>query len=284
MSLLNNGLIAVLITCHNRKDKTLECLEFLFQATLPQGLSIEIFLVDDGSVDGTSDLVNQKFPKVKIIKGNGSLYWNQGMRLAWKTALQEKKFDYYVWLNDDTIIDNDAFKQLFNRLIESGQTSIIVGACRDKLGENKFSYGLKNNKKTILPNERLVRGNIMNGNLVLIPSKICNKIGILSQNYTHAYGDHDYGLRAIENGFYIYTTKKFIATCSLHEKPPAWCDPNVNLIDRLKSFKSPLGLNIREYLYYVKRFERDNIYLAAIKALLKCLHPRIYYRISKKKG
>ena len=45
--------IAVLLTCHNRKVKTISCLKSLYEATLPKGFSLEIFLVDDGSVDGT---------------------------------------------------------------------------------------------------------------------------------------------------------------------------------------------------------------------------------------
>ena len=47
--------IAVLITCYNRKDKTLLCLESLFkQQGLGIDFSLAVFLVDDGSTDGTA--------------------------------------------------------------------------------------------------------------------------------------------------------------------------------------------------------------------------------------
>ena len=49
-----NKNIAVLITCHNRKLKTLKCLTALHNATLPKNHMMDIFLVDDGCSDGTA--------------------------------------------------------------------------------------------------------------------------------------------------------------------------------------------------------------------------------------
>ena len=83
--------IAVLLTCHNRKDKTLLCLKALYdQEGLNSDYLIEVFLVDDASTDGTAAAIKDKFPLVNIIQGNGYLFWNQGMRLAWKTATKTK--------------------------------------------------------------------------------------------------------------------------------------------------------------------------------------------------
>ena len=82
--------IAVLLACHNRKDKTISCLNSLFNANLFLNYSLEVYLVDDCSTDGTSEAVTNFFPNVNIIRGNGNLYWNQGMRLAWKTSVKKK--------------------------------------------------------------------------------------------------------------------------------------------------------------------------------------------------
>ena len=59
--------IAVLLTCHNRKDKTLSCLSSLFAATERYNLSkeegknvgLDIFITDDGCTDGTADAIRQ---------------------------------------------------------------------------------------------------------------------------------------------------------------------------------------------------------------------------------
>ena len=45
--------LAVLITCHNRKTKTIECLNSLYKNDIPKSLMLDVFLVDDGSVDGS---------------------------------------------------------------------------------------------------------------------------------------------------------------------------------------------------------------------------------------
>ena len=47
--------IAAILTCFNRKEKTLVCLRSLF-SIIP---NIEVYLTDDGCTDGTFDIVNQ---------------------------------------------------------------------------------------------------------------------------------------------------------------------------------------------------------------------------------
>ena len=54
---MRNSELAVLLTCHNRKDKTLACLESFYLAEKPVGYTFDIFLVDDGSTDGTNNAV-----------------------------------------------------------------------------------------------------------------------------------------------------------------------------------------------------------------------------------
>lgn len=54
--------IAVIITCHNRKEKTLHCLTNLFEAKKAYGhneVRLAVFLTDDGCTDGTAEAVDQ---------------------------------------------------------------------------------------------------------------------------------------------------------------------------------------------------------------------------------
>ena len=108
--------IAVLLTCYNRKEKTLRCLKSLndtYKRTESKHF-VEIFLTDDGCTDGTSDAVlalDIDFT-IHILKGSGSLYWNGGMNHSWKEAIKHGGFDGYLWLNDDTIILDDFWKDI----------------------------------------------------------------------------------------------------------------------------------------------------------------------------
>ena len=106
--------LAILMTCHNRKESTIVCLELLFNNELPVNFNIDVFLVDDGSTDGTTAAVNTAFPKVIVIKGNGQLFWNRGMRLAWEQATLNKQYDFYLWLNDDIELFKDSLEVIFN--------------------------------------------------------------------------------------------------------------------------------------------------------------------------
>ena len=276
--------IAVLLTCHNRKDKTLLCLDSFFKAEKPSGFSFDIFLVDDGSNDGTSCQVLKKYPSIKVIQGDGNLFWNKGMRLAWKTAIKKQEYNFYLWLNDDTNIDNDSLIQLFecyneykNRQVSE---SIVVGSCRNEIDIDEFSYGLRKNGNIIVPNDNLQNGNMLNGNLVLISKAVYTKLDILSNCYTHAMGDYDYGLRALENGIELITTKKYIATCESNIGLPKWRDPKLGLLDRWIALHTPIGLNIKEYKIFRKRFWPKNYIMSILKVYLRCLAPSFYNKIS----
>ena len=86
--------LAVLLTCFNRKATTLRCLEQLNKQNITA--SMDVFLCDDGSTDGTSDAIKKLFPQVYIIRGSGNLFWNRGMLTAWRKACETKDYDAYI--------------------------------------------------------------------------------------------------------------------------------------------------------------------------------------------
>ena len=103
--------IAILITCYNRKEKTLNCLKNIYELDKSDDVELDIFIVDGGSSDGTPKEVSHLYPNVKIEVSEG-LYWAGGMRRAWKNAISFRNYDYYWLLNDDTSIYADCLKRL----------------------------------------------------------------------------------------------------------------------------------------------------------------------------
>ena len=67
--------IAILITVHNRKEKTLACLKNLYAQQLPNAVEIEVYLTDDSCTDGTVEAIRIHYPQTNIIKGDGNLFW-----------------------------------------------------------------------------------------------------------------------------------------------------------------------------------------------------------------
>jgi len=269
--------VAVLLTCFNRNDKTQKCLDNLFKQELPNGFNLQVFLCDDGSTDGTSEMIESIFPAVHLSKGNGSLYWNGGMDLAWKKAIEFDAYDFYIWLNDDTILLPKALLNIFQTFTNLKNPGVITAACRIP-NTNIFSYGGWSGYGPIVPNGSIQEVALISGNFVLIPKIIVDKIGSLSPKFTHYLGDYDYGLRAIEVGFQCYTTAEYLAEC--HTNPlPYWGNPKYNLKTRWKMLHDVKGQAFLEYAYF--KFRHYGIVIG-IKTLvdtyLKVIYPHGYFR------
>jgi GT2 family glycosyltransferase len=231
--------IAILITCYNRKEKTLSCLTTLFNCVVPDGYKFDVYLVDDGSTDGTSNAIKERFPQINIVQGTGNLFWTRGMHLAWKTAAKVKDYNFYLWLNDDTILYDYCLGELLecNRL--SRENCIISGLIEDE--SKKIIYGGTDNlKKMLQATDNLQQIARMNGNVVLVPQVVVAIIGILDPVLWHDLGDVDYGLRATKADIKVYSTRKAIASgysnnfCRVRK----W---NTNIIKRFRQLYSPLG-------------------------------------------
>ena len=272
--------IAILITSHNRKDTTLNCLNSLYAAQVPVGYLFEVFLVDDGSTDGTGEAVKKNFPQVFLIKGNGELFWNQGMRLAWQTACSQTDYEYYLWLNDDTLIEDNALVQLFEVAFEAAKAEnkpvLVTGACRDRASGAGFTYGGRTDFGPVIPNGKIQSCRYINGNIVLVPKMIFKEVGMLAEDYTHALGDIDYGLFAQRFGFKCYTTKSYVASCPPNPGNQSWCNPAVGISERWKSFNEPKGLHIKEYISFRKKHWPATYWIYVFKAYMKFLFPGLY--------
>lgn len=250
--------IVVLMTCFNRKDTTLSCLDHLFVAA-KEKCDLEVVLVDDGSSDGTADAVGSRHPRVTVVKGSGSLYWNGGMRLAWCTAL-DIPTDFFLWLNDDTHLRIDAIENLLKCYNEQhSRKSIIVGHTVDP-DSGELSYGgyrvsergiSKLHFRRLRENEILC--DTMNGNCVLFPASVTKDVGINSANYRHAFGDIDLGFRARRNGYNLIQLGTPVAKQARNSQ----YDRSVEKLD-LQNWRfilfNPKGVPINEWL----RFCRDH--------------------------
>jgi len=227
---------AVLITCFNRVEKTLECLRHLYLCRLPDGVEFDVWLNDDGCTDGTGERVSKVFPTVNIIKGSGHDYWCGGMRRVWNAAARYFDYDGYLWLNDDTMVNADALEML---LAERSGEKILVGAVCGKDG--RATYGGEDSNGFVIPDGTWHRLRQMNGNVVWVPRSVFLRLGNFDRYWTHAYGDGDYSRTANEKGIGVYLTPAFIGVCEKNSRLVDWRNPDVPLIKRLKSLYSPLG-------------------------------------------
>lgn len=238
--------IAVLMTVHNRCRTTLRSLKHLYDNEGKE--MFEVFLTDDGSTDGTTETVRMKFPNVHIIKGSGNLYWNRGMIEAWKEA---SKIDpeFYLWLNDDTMLHPSAVRDILQTYNEVEHMSIVSGVIVSSDMET-VSYGGWINNKLVDINGQNQQVQRINGNFVLIPRCVYKKLGMLDPFFLHSFGDWEYGHRAMKNGIKLYVTPKYVGVCDRHDEIRGCFNPRNNLITRYKVLYSPFGINPIQQFYF----------------------------------
>lgn len=272
--------IAVIMTVHNRKEKTLRCLDCLYSNDIPEGYDFDVYLTDDGCTDGTPDAVWELFPDVHIIKGDGNLYWNRGMYVAWEEAAKVKDYDYYLWLNDDTFIYNHCTQSLVEASENKGNKAIIVGATVDTVTKHTPTYGGRIKGKGIAPaQETLVAVDYFNGNVVLIPRSVYQALGNLDYYFTHSKGDFDYGLRAVKAGIKIYQVGMYVGECDVHPTLGKWCDPKAPFKDRWKMLHKPNGMPPKETFHLEKR--HYGLCIASfhyLTTILRCVCPQVWIK------
>lgn len=255
--------IAAILTCFNRREKTLSSLTGLREMTLPHGATLSIFLTDDNSQDGTGQAVMKRFPDVNLLQGSGSLFWGGGMRLAFAEAIKQD-FDFYFWVNDDTFLFPDALERLlstYEYVAKVQKEAIVVGSIYDP-GSGEFSYGgrsrgsklrpLKN--MPIQPTDSPQQCYTANGNCLLVPRAIVNGIGNISPCYTQTMGDYDYSLRARKAGFTVWIAPGWAGTCSKNPFGGVWRDPQVPLRERLRLQIKPKGLPPKEWGLFTRTY------------------------------
>ncbi|RYE28327.1 MAG: glycosyltransferase family 2 protein [Sphingobacteriaceae bacterium] len=277
--------IAVLLTTFNRKQKTIACLQNLYQQQLPGDVRLDIFLTDDHSSDGTADAVKTQFPQVHLYYGSGSLFWAGGMRKTWQNAINTNP-NYYLLLNDDTLLVDTAISTLISCSIDSkrknDQAAICVGSTADN-ETGKISYGGKNlvdknswGKETFVFNETEITDcDFANANILLVPAEIVDNIGILSTAFTHGLADYDYTIKAKKAGYGLVVAPGFLGTC-IDDHGNNWKSAKTTLKERIAYLKSPKGLAYHEFLGFVKAHFPKSYLNVFIKLWLKTLFPVLW--------
>lgn len=250
--------VAAVLTSHNRREQTLACLEGL-RGQAAGTAQVDVFLLDAASGDGTPDAVAERFPEVTLLRGSSDLYWNGGMRLALAHAVAGN-YDYYLWINDDTHLDDGALARLLRTdtaLAERGAgPAITVGSTRDPDtgaltygGVRRRDHGRPLHFTLIPPGTEPVAAETMNGNCVLVPRAVVERVGNLDEVYTHGIGDFDYGLRARRAGCGVFVAPGTVGTCA---RNPA--DTPLPMRQELRRLVSPKGLPPREWATFARRW------------------------------
>lgn len=298
--------IAVLLTCFNRKEKTLSCLAGLYESQRVYNernsspTELEVFLTDDGCTDGTALAVKASFAgkSIHILQGTGNMFWAGGMRFAWKEALKHhKEWDYYLLLNDDTTINAYCFNELMHTeaysLDHYKQLAVVSGITCSADDPTKITYG-----GDIIPNRfngrqiRLGRSSepqmvdLTNANILLVPKEVVDKIGIFYEGYKHGRADNDYSMLARRKGIPVLITPGACGTCENdHGSKVDFQDKVINMSqkERTAYFNHPIRCN-HDYLTFIRRNMPARYPLSLMFRMMLTYCPKLYFRINGARG
>lgn len=106
--------VAIVIVCLNARDFVLGCVKSIQEAEW-NGKTYEVICSDNGSADGTVEVLRRDFPWVRIIE-NGS---NIGFCPAANIGARLANSRYYYFINDDTLVLGDAIARLVDYMDEN---------------------------------------------------------------------------------------------------------------------------------------------------------------------
>ena len=98
--------LSIVIVNYNVKHFLDQCLVSVRRAI--QGIEADVWVVDNNSVDGSVQMLKEKFPEVKLLANKD----NVGFSVANNQAIAKSKGEYVLLLNPDTIVEDDTFSKI----------------------------------------------------------------------------------------------------------------------------------------------------------------------------
>jgi GT2 family glycosyltransferase len=212
--------ITVIIPTYNRKNNLRNISNQLLNQTLNKGVKLEIVVVVDGSIDGTIEMLDEEYPTIHTIVGNGDWWFtkciNEGFKLGFNL-----KTDLFLLLNDDVEIDLDYISKLYDSYNSIGNVNCILGSIsysfyeRDKILEagtyrynryfGKYHYYYRTGSK-VNPNnlsgvhkttELSARGSLMS-------SIVVKTVNGYDEQFVQYGSDTDFCYSAVKQGYDIF--------------------------------------------------------------------------------
>jgi len=208
--------MSIVLVCWNNKAYLEPCLQSLYDGGLSS--SFEVVVVDNGSTDGSQEMLQEKFPQVQIIQNES----NVGLSRASNQGILSTHGKYVLLLNNDTLVNGSALNAFAKLLDNTPNAGAVGGKLLNEDGSfqagyanfstlleeflmatglgDKFLDGFPSHKNS--ENERIVGW--LSSACLLLRRKALDQIGLLDENY-FIYGDEaDLQYRLNKDGWKVY--------------------------------------------------------------------------------
>ena len=216
--------IYIIIPVHNRKILTRYCLLSLHKQSYQK---IKSIIIDDGSGDGTIGMIQNEFPNVIVLHGDGNLWWTGAINLGVKYVLKYATIDDYILtMNNDTVVNPDYLETLINCASKKPKSligSIVLDGEKSRIVEDggvninwftaKFNFLSRSLDYEVIKNRehRVIPVDALSGRGTLIPVKVFHNIGLYdSKNLPHYGADYEFSHRAKMQGYRLFVNYKSV--------------------------------------------------------------------------
>ncbi len=203
--------LAIVIPVHNRRGFTEKCLAALDRQTVP---GFQTVVVDDGSTDGTSELIQERFATTVVLRGDGNWWWTKATNEGVLYCLG-RGFQYVMTLNDDTLPAEDFLEKMI--LWASRRPKALLGAFGVDVATGGPCYGgeeVRWYSASTVPLIGIVKDGLRGGlhevthfpgRGLLIPAEVFGRIGLFdAEHFPHYLADYDFTHRALRAGYELY--------------------------------------------------------------------------------
>lgn len=211
-----NPVLSIVLVCWNNKAYLDPCLKSLYDTGMRN--SFDVIVVDNGSTDGSQQMLAEKYPEVKIIQNDSNL----GLGKASNQGIEATHGKYVLLLNNDTIVNGAAFDAMVDFFEEHPRVGAVGGKILNPDGTTQSCY----NYFSTVGEEFLIATrlgekfrpgypSVMNGNQIksvdwmtsaclMVRRATLDEVGLLDENY-FIYGDEvDLQYRIKKAGWDIY--------------------------------------------------------------------------------
>ncbi|MEO8150442.1 MAG: glycosyltransferase family 2 protein [Bacteroidia bacterium] len=238
--------LSVIIVNYNVKYFLEQCLLSVFKAALK--VSTEVYVVDNNSVDGSCDMVREKFPQVILIENK----INTGFAKANNQAMRIANGEYVLLLNPDTVVEEDTFV----KCVEFMETHPDAGGLGVYMIDGKGNFLAESKRglptptvafykvfglSALFPKSRLFGSyhlgylnknkthavDVLSGAFMMMRKTTLDKVGLLDEDFFMYGEDIDLSYRITQGGFKNYY---FSETKIIHYKGESTKKSSVNYV------------------------------------------------------